>query len=425
MTDGTAEGSVSPHAVAPILTAEILSVGSELTVGETRDTNAGELARELSDEGVSVLRLTAVPDHLDVVTDAYRRAIGRADMAVSTGGLGPTPDDLTREAIAALCEESPAVDDRLESWLRELWFRRGMPFPEINLKQAWLIPSATAIPNRNGTAPGWWVERPGGRVIVALPGPPREMRPMWRDWVLPRLRERGLGMERVTTTLRLWGIGESQVADLLGEALLRAPNPVVATYARSDSVDVRISAVSEARRPAATIAANVERTVREALGDHIWATGNVRWPEAIGGGLATLGSTLAVSELGTGGAFSALFGEMTGLVRVVSTSSTDMPAKDDEAITSDLADAIRREARADLGLAIVARPHGGDTSVVVAISDAGGSRVERRVVFQGGPQGRSRAVLTAGSLLLKYLDRRAGGDSGASPRPIRQPEKVG
>ena len=155
---------------AGIRTAEILSVGSELTVGETRDTNAGELARELSEEGVEILRLMAVPDRFETVTHAFGQAIRNADLVVSTGGLGPTPDDLTREAIAQLCGEVPTIDERLDAWLRELWFRRGIPFPEMNLKQAWLIPSATAIPNRNGTAPGWWVERPDGRLIVALPG---------------------------------------------------------------------------------------------------------------------------------------------------------------------------------------------------------------------------------------------------------------
>ena len=191
---------MSPRTVT---TAEILSVGSELTVGETRDTNGGELARALTDEGVQVLRLTAIPDDLAQVTDAFGRAATRADLVVSTGGLGPTPDDLTREAIAGLVGETPAVDDRLEAWLREMWFRRGMPFPEINLKQAWLIPSASAIPNVNGTAPGWWLERSDGGLIVALPGPPREMRPMWADGVMPRLRERGLGVERATRTLRL------------------------------------------------------------------------------------------------------------------------------------------------------------------------------------------------------------------------------
>ena len=123
-----------------LVRAEILSIGSELTVGETRDTNAGELAHELTDRGVEVLRLTALPDDLPAVRDAFGAALERADLVVSTGGLGPTPDDLTRESIAALVGETPAVDPQLDRWLTGLFDRRGLPFPDANRKQAWLIP---------------------------------------------------------------------------------------------------------------------------------------------------------------------------------------------------------------------------------------------------------------------------------------------
>ena len=231
-----------------LLTAEILSIGTELTVGDTRDTNAGELARGLTALGVRVGRLTALPDDLDAVTEAFRAASPAPISWSRPAASGPTPDDLTREAIAAAVGETPAVDPGLEAWLRELWSRRGMPFPELNLKQAWLIPSARPLPNPNGTAPGWFVARADGRVIVALPGPPREMRPMWADHALPVLRERGLGAEVAARTYRLAGIGESQVAERLGEALLRATNPIVATYARVEAVDVRISAIAEPPR---------------------------------------------------------------------------------------------------------------------------------------------------------------------------------
>src|SRR3954470_573266 len=225
-----------------VLTAEILSIGSELTVGDTRDTNAGDLARSLTALGVTVRRIQALPDDLATVTAAFTDAASRADLVVSTGGLGPTPDDLTREAIAAAIGEEPSIDPDLERWLRDLWARRRQPFPELNLKQAWLLPSATALPNPNGTAPGWLVRRPDEGLIVALPGPPRERRPMWAAHVLPVLRDRALGASVASRTFRLASIGESQVAELLGEAILRAADPVVATYARAEAVDVRISA---------------------------------------------------------------------------------------------------------------------------------------------------------------------------------------
>ncbi len=272
-----------------ISTAELLAVGSELTSGETRDTNGGELARSLSLEGVAVRRITALPDELDLVSAHFRDALETVDLVVATGGLGPTPDDLTREAIAAVVGEEPTVDPALEAWLRALFGRRGIALPELNLKQAWLIPSATSIPNANGTAPGWWVERPDGRLAVLLPGPPRELRPMWSDWVLPRLRERGLGDGRLVRTLRTYGIGESHVAELLGERMLRAPNPVIATYARADWLDVRIAAVDErdpdggVTRNAAEVLEASTAAVRSILAGHVMTEGETSWADLVAG----------------------------------------------------------------------------------------------------------------------------------------------
>ena len=139
-----------PHDSRRLLTAETLSIGTELTVGDTRDTNAGELARSMTALGLRVGRLTALPDDLAVVTEAFRTAMARSDIVVSTGGLGPTPDDLTREAISAAVDEAVSVDPVIERWLRRLWARRGMPFPEMNLKQAWLIASAKYVPTPPG-----------------------------------------------------------------------------------------------------------------------------------------------------------------------------------------------------------------------------------------------------------------------------------
>jgi nicotinamide-nucleotide amidase len=398
-----------------LLTAEMLSIGTELTVGETLDTNAGELARSLVSLGVRATRVTALPDHLETVADAFREALARSDLVITTGGLGPTPDDLTREALALVCGETPTVDPDLLAWLHGLWDRRGMPFPDMNVKQAWVIPSAVALANPHGTAPGWFVVRPDGRVVVTLPGPPREMRPMWQDEALPRLRERGLGRDLVVRTLRLTGIGESQVADRLGEAILRATNPIVATYARADAVDIRISAVDgDDGASATTLVDEAERAVLDAVGEFVWAHGSTSWPEALDEALGSQGWILATTETGTAGSLVALLGELRALrmahVEGAAAAGPDQPDDDADGSTPGdelvaLAVATRERAGADVGLAVRARPRKGDTAVSIAIAFPTRTHVERRIVFLTGPQGRSRTALAAAAVLLEQLRR--------------------
>ena len=396
--------AASAPAARPIHAAEILSIGSELTVGETRDTNAGELARDLTTLGVRVGRLVALPDDIATVTAAFESALQRSDLVVCTGGLGPTPDDLTREAIAAAVGAEPHVDPELERWLRGLFERRSIPFPETNLKQAWLLPSTTAIPNSNGTAPGWFVDALDGRVIVALPGPPREMRPMWTDWVLPRLRERGLGRATAVRVLRLAGIGESLIAERIGETQLRATNPIIATYARADAVDVRISAISAAGRTAEAIADAAESHVRSVLGEHVWATGSTTWGEAIDAELERHDWRLAFVEVGTRGSLGALLGET--VERLAFAEALPAPPSGLER-PGDLAERVRKGV-AEVGLALKIRARGGDTGASIAVATPSGLHRERRVVFLDGAAGRSRAALAAADVLLKEL-RRSGG----------------
>ena len=394
----------------PVLTAELLAVGSELTTGETRDTNGGELARSLSLQGVGVRRIVALPDDLALVSAAFVEALGAVDLVVATGGLGPTPDDLTREAVAAAVGEVPAIDPDQEAGLRGLFKRRGIAMAALNLKQAWLIPSATTIPNPNGTAPGWWVDRPDGRVAVLLPGPPRELRPMWRDWVLPRLRERGLGDGRLVRTLRTYGIGESHVADLLGEEMLRSANPVVATYARADWLDVRISAVDEVAadgqptKPASAVLATAEAKVRAALVGHVLAEGETTWADLVAEATAHAGVRFAIVEAGTHGALGALLADVPTLEREVAhgpTVARDVATWPVEAE----AVAIARDAAVEIGLALVAATDGTQTLLraAVAAPDAGWSRVMDLRLFQHGAHGRFRAGVAAAAFLAEVL----------------------
>ena len=296
--------------VATCPSAELLSIGTELTVGDTRDTNAGELARSLSGLGVRVDRLTALPDDLDAVTEAFRAGLSRADLVVSTGGLGPTPDDLTREAIAAACGETPVVDPELEAWLRELWSRRGMPFPELNLKQAWLIPSAAALPNPNGTAPGWFVTPTGraghrgdaraaardaadvGRPRAAAPAGARARRGRGRA-DLSADRDRRVAAGRSTRR-------GAAPRDQPGRRHVRPGRG-----GRRAGLGHRPRTGGRPRRLVEETAA----TVLDLVGEHVWATGETTWSQAIGARLGELGWTLAAVEIGTAGALGELIGD--------------------------------------------------------------------------------------------------------------------
>jgi nicotinamide-nucleotide amidase len=306
--------------------------------------------------------------------------------------------------VAAVCGEEEVVDEATLDWLKGLWARRGHPFPSVNVKQAWVIPSATTLANHNGTAPGWWVDRPDGRVIVALPGPPREMRPMWTDQVLPRLAERGVGADLVVRTLRLHGVGESQVAEVLGDALLRATNPIVATYARHEAVDVRISARATADRAAESLADEAEATVDAALGRFVWARGTTTWASAIGDALAARGWTLAATERGTGGALVALLRgvETVRLAQVRNDAAGEESRRDAALVLAD-ARAVRDAAGSDVGFAIRAVPRTSDTRVVIGIVTPEGEVADERLAFQRGNQGADRAAIAGTAVLLETL----------------------
>jgi nicotinamide-nucleotide amidase len=389
--------------VRELTSAAIFSVGSELTTGETRDTNAGELAAELTRSSIPVERLLALPDDQAALRDGLLAALSRVDLVVTTGGLGPTPDDLTREAIAEALGETPAVDPDLERWLRGLFTRRGVEFPEANLKQAWLIPSAVAIPNEQGTAPGWWVDRPDGRVLVALPGPPREMRPMWADWVTPRLTA-ALPAPAAVMTLRTTGIGESLLAAKIGPLLARDADPTVATYARTDAVDVRISSRQPGPAGAASVA-SIEGEVLERIGEFVWSRGTTTWAQAIAGELDARGWRLGIVEVGLRGSLIALLGEGLGSRMPFAEAIAERPGSHEghRGGPDELAARVRELSASEVALAVEARARRGDTAVSVAVVDPRGTIRERRVAFLGDDQGRSRAALAAAAILLARL----------------------
>jgi nicotinamide-nucleotide amidase len=279
--------------------AEIVSIGTEILLGEIIDTNSAYIAERLPALGIDVYYEHVVGDNLGRLCEVVGKAFERADLVITTGGLGPTEDDLTREAVAAVMGETTRIDPDLEIWLKGVYARRGNVMPERNIKQTWLIPSARAIANPRGTAPGWWVER-DGKLIVSMPGPPAEMTRMWEEEVGPELLRRQTGTVLIKRTLKTAGIGESNVDEMLSP-LLKSNNPSIGIYARADGVQVRIGAKAETPEAARALIEPVEVEARRILGGHLWGADDDTFESVLGGMLKQRGLTLAVMESCSGG----------------------------------------------------------------------------------------------------------------------------
>ena len=228
-----------------------------------------------------------------------RQAWERSELVLCTGGLGPTEDDITREAICDVLGEEPHVDPALEADLRAFFARRSYPMPERNLKQAWLTPSTRAIPNPRGTAPGWWAEK-DGRIIIAMPGPPAEMTRMWEKEVAPALERRARGAVIVSRTVKTAGLGEGTVDEMVSP-LLKSTNPSIGVYAKPDGIHLRITAKATTRAEAESLIAPVQAAVERILGGVIWGYDHDTFEAAVGRMLRERGLTLATMESATGG----------------------------------------------------------------------------------------------------------------------------
>jgi nicotinamide-nucleotide amidase len=366
--------------------AELLSIGTELLLGQIVDTNANYLAGRLALLGIDCLHMQTVGDNLGRAKQAFERALSRSDLVVATGGLGPTEDDLTREAIAAALGETPTVDPALESDLVAWFSGRGLVMPDRNRKQAWLIPSARALPNPNGTAPGWDVQKDGKR-IIAMPGVPREMTPMW-ETIEPSLQRGGALRWR---TLKLLGIGESAVEEKLAE-LVHSTSPTVATYAKNDGVHVRVADKASTPQEADERVARMEGAIRARLGEYVWGTDDETLPEIIGRGLEERSWRLVVAESLSGGDIARMLSDAAGAARWF-VGAIVLPSAD--------ADTLEREGRTLGGDVLLVTPHGVDTSELRATVPGRTRRLEIR--FRSPADGRRRALLSGLDLLRRAL----------------------
>ena len=284
------------------MNAEIISIGTELLMGETVDTNSSYIGEQLARIGIDLTWATKVGDHPGRLQEAIERAWERSDVTITTGGLGPTSDDLTRESIAAVMGEEMEVQDDLLAHLRSQFESRGIQMPETNVKQATLIPSAKVIPNPMGTAPGWWVER-NGRLIAALPGPPREITGMWESVVGPGLRKLNPGVFIVTRTLKTFGITEGGLDEMLSP-LFESENPSLGIYSKQDGIHLRAIARAESEEQARQMIKPMETEIRRIAGHAIWGEDDDTAVTASLRALTERRLTLAIVEGFTGGLLS-------------------------------------------------------------------------------------------------------------------------
>jgi len=290
--------------------AEIISTGTELLLGQITDTNSPYLAAELPSLGIDLYWITQVGDNRSRIVEALRRAWERSDITIVTGGLGPTAGDITREAIAEFLGEEMKLDPQIVDGLKAIFCKLGVEMPQRNIKQANIIPSACAIPNAVGTAPGWWVEREG-KLILALPGPPWEMQRMWSQEMKPRLEQKLSGEVIISRIIKTAGIPEAKLDEMVSP-LLSSANPTLALYAKMDGIQLRLTAKSRKRAQAEEMISRAESRLKDILGQAIWGFDDDILEVLIGNMLRERKLSLATMESCTGGLLASTITDVPG-----------------------------------------------------------------------------------------------------------------
>ncbi|GIT13546.1 MAG: hypothetical protein CM1200mP35_03660 [Chloroflexota bacterium] len=279
--------------------ASIFSIGTELLMGELVDTNSSWIASRLPALGIQLQSISIIGDNLDMLAEAFRNGLEKSDIVFTTGGLGPTQDDLTRESIAKALGETPTVQREVVEDLEKYFAGRGMSMPPHNIKQAHLIPSAQFIPNRNGTAPGWWVEN-NGKIIICMPGPPGETQPLWQELIEPKLKDIVDEEITITRNIKTLGMSEAAIDEEISE-LFGQENPYLGIYSKADGIHLRIIARAATEADASKLIQPMEDAIHQKLGIYIWGYDDETPEKSLGSVLIDRGLSLATMESVTGG----------------------------------------------------------------------------------------------------------------------------
>ncbi len=378
------------------MNAEIITIGTEILLGEITDTNTRVIARALRDLGLDLYRTVTVGDNLERIAAAVRESLARSQVVLTTGGLGPTVDDPTREAIAQAVGVS--LEFRPELWeeIQERFSRYGRTPTENNRRQAFVPSGALAVSNPVGTAPAFIVEA-GNASIIALPGVPEEMAAILEGSVVPYLQRRfALQGIIVTRVLRTSGVGESALDEKIGD-LERLANPTVGLSAHPGRVDIRLTAKAGDRAAAAELLLPVERTIRERLGEAIYGADDETLERVTAQALRRRGWRLVTAEYGTGGALSASLEESGGPYAGREAHPDAVSAEELRAAV----DRARKETRAEAGLGVSLRRSPPRHELAIRLITPDGE-AELQPSYGGAPD---NAVRWAVSLALDLLRR--------------------
>jgi nicotinamide-nucleotide amidase len=386
--------------------AEIIAVGSELLTPDRLDTNSLFLTEELNTIGIEVVRKTVVGDNRDLLSEAFRDALNRVPLIISCGGLGPTDDDLTRETVADLLGRKLRRNDEILRYIEGRFRSMGREMPEVNVRQAMVPEGAEILENPRGTAPGLWLED-GGRAVVLLPGPPRELKPLFREQVLPRLERRASGVRMHSRELRVTGLGESHVEQRILPIYKRFPEVQTTILAAPGETQIHLRFWTEDAARAKKTLDEIVQGFEIALADRIFSQDGRALEEVVAEQLTLNNATISAAESCTGGLLaqrltsiagssSYFLGGVVCYSNELKTAWADVPAEMIAAkgavspeVAVALAEGIRRRVGSTLGVGItgIAGPGGGSDekpvgTVHVAISHGGGIK-ERGARFPG------------------------------------------
>lgn len=408
------------------MVAELISVGTEILLGEILNTDAQFLAAELSRIGIDVYHQTVVGDNKKRLMEAFELASSRADIIIASGGLGPTPDDITKETAAEFMNEELILHEESLKRIEAYFKKMNRIMVSSNIKQAMMPKNCTVLQNNCGTAPGCIIEKKE-KIIIVLPGPPSELTAMYRESVLPYLANK-TGSKLYTKTFHIFGIGESAVAEKFSEMMTNGSNPSLAPYAKTGEVHLRLAVKTATKTEADRLLEGAAEKIRKEIGDYIYSENDKNLNEVAAELLIKNKKTISFAESCTGGMAAKMLTEVSGISAALNESYVTYANASKEKIlgvkhatiekygvvseqtAAEMAEGVRKTSGSDIGVGItgIAGPGGGTKTkpvglVYVAVSTENGVHFKKLTLTGSRDRIRYLTCLNAFDMIRKLF----------------------